>query len=442
MTKATYHFPRGFLWGTATAAHQVEGNNYYNNWWTWEQKPGHIYDGSKSGLACDWWGGRWREDFDRAAQAGQNAHRLSIEWSRIQPAPDKWDEHALDYYREMIRGLIERGMTPMVTLHHYTDPQWLAEAGGWENESVINWFEKFVHKVIDAFREYVTLWITFNEPNGYVAHGYYLVDFPPGRPDLKAAMRCYENLVKAHAAAYQAIHHMQPQARVSIAINYRGVIPARAWSPLDRVITKLPHKIYNDFFPTMIQTGKGRLFNKHISIPEAKGTLDFLGLNYYTTDVIGIDLLSPKLLFIKRGNPPNAELGDTGLVANYPQGMFEALKWAKQYNLPILITENGVENKDDNMRRRYLIQHLQQVWRAVNFNWQIKGYFHWTLVDNFEWSNGWTSRFGLWELDPETQSRRKRLSADLYAEICRTNGISAEMVARYAPELEQSLFPD
>ena len=132
MIDATYHFPRGFLWGTATAAHQVEGNNTNNQWWKWEQD-GHT-DGT-SGLACDWWGGRWREDFDRVAETGQKAHRLSVEWSRIQPAPDQWDEDALERYRAMLRGLHERGMTPMVTLHHFTDPLWLAESGRLGNRS-------------------------------------------------------------------------------------------------------------------------------------------------------------------------------------------------------------------------------------------------------------------------------------------------------------------
>jgi len=122
MAQATYHFPRNFLWGTATSSHQVEGNNTNNNWWAWEQGSGHIRDGTKSGLACDWWGGRWREDLDRAVEGGQNAHRLSIEWSRIQPAPDRWDENAIDRYIDILRGMKERGITPMVTLHHFTDP--------------------------------------------------------------------------------------------------------------------------------------------------------------------------------------------------------------------------------------------------------------------------------------------------------------------------------
>ncbi|PIW20257.1 MAG: hypothetical protein COW33_02895, partial [Anaerolineae bacterium CG17_big_fil_post_rev_8_21_14_2_50_57_27] len=176
MPTASFHFPRGFLWGTATAAHQVEGNNTNNNWWAWEQQEGRIANGEKSGLACDWWGGCWKEDFDRAAEAGQNTHRLSVEWSRIQPAPDRWDEDALEHYRHMLRGLRERGMTPMVTLHHFTDPLWLGDpstglrrerpgersGGGWETDAVVPLFENFTRKVVEALKEYCSLWCTIN----------------------------------------------------------------------------------------------------------------------------------------------------------------------------------------------------------------------------------------------------------------------------------------
>ncbi len=143
MPQAVYHFPNGFLWGTATSSHQVEGNNTNNNWSAWEAEEGRIKFGHKAGLACDWWGGRWKEDFDRAADTAQNAHRLSIEWSRIQPKPDMWNEEALNYYREIIRGLEQRNMTPLVTLHHFSDPLWLVEIGGWENPDVPALFEKY-----------------------------------------------------------------------------------------------------------------------------------------------------------------------------------------------------------------------------------------------------------------------------------------------------------
>jgi beta-glucosidase len=442
MAQATFLFPRGFLWGTATAAHQVEGNNTNNNWWAWEQQPGHILNGHKSGLACDWWGGRWREDFDRAAESSQNAHRFSVEWSRIQPSPDRWDEDALERYREMLRGLIERNMTPMVTLHHFSDPLWLEEKGGWESPEVAVYFEKFVRKTVEALREYVTLWCTINEPNVYATTGYASKEFPPGRRSINAAFRVMVNQVCAHAAAYHTIHEIQPQAQVGIAINYRSMLPAKTWFPLDGRVARLLRRLFNDLFPRAFTDGVVHTLTSRVRVPEAKGTQDFLGVNYYTRDYVAFNLFKPGQLFARRFYRADAERSHTGFIANEPAGMFEALQWGTQFGVPLFVTENGVEDPTDRLRPRYTIQHIRQVWRAVNYNWPVKGYFHWSLVDNFEWERGWTQRFGLWELDVETQARRKRPSADLYAEICRANGITSETVAKYAPEIFEAMFPN
>jgi len=442
MPQATYHFPTGFLWGTATASHQVEGNNTNNNWWSWEQQPGRILHGQKSGLACDWWGGRWKEDFDRAAESGQNAHRLSVEWSRIQPEPNRWDDDALDYYRQMVRGLIERGMTPMITLHHFTDPLWLAERGGWENVETVELFSRFARKVVEALQEYVTLWVTFNEPNVYSVLGYLTGEFPPGKGGMGTAFRVMENIVKGHVAAYQAIHAQQPQARVGIAINTRGLKPARSWLPLDAWITGIQNAIFNDFFPRALTQGTLNYVYRRSRIPQAARTMDFLGIQYYTTDRIAFHPLAWKTAFARNFFPDGSDLSDSGLLANVPLGMLEFLKWGTRFNVPLIVTENGVDDADDHLRPRYLLQHLHQLWRGINFNWPVKGYFHWTLVDNFEWERGWTQRFGLWELDLETQVRRKRPSADLYAAICKESAISSDLVARYAPEVVGQMFPE
>ncbi len=442
MAQAAFHFPRGFLWGTATAAHQVEGNNTNNDWYAWEQQPGRIAEGHKSGLACDWWNGRWREDFQRAAESGQNAHRLSVEWSRIQPAPDRWDEAALDRYLEMMRMLKELNITPMVTLHHFTNPLWLEEQGGWENEKVVELFEQFTRRVVDALKDYVSLWCTLNEPNGFVLAGYLDGMWPPGKKDLGAYFRVSVNMIRAHAAAYHAIHALQPQARVGMPIYYRSMVPAKAWFPPDRWVCRIISGFFNDTLPRAAQDGIIRLPGRRIRLPQARGTQDFIGFNYYTRDYVAFNLLKAKELFARRYYRPEAIKSSTGFLANEPDGMFEGLKWCRQFKLPIIVTENGIEDPDDRLRPRYLAEHLRQVWRAVNFNWLVKGYFHWSLVDNFEWERGWTQRFGLWKLDEQTQARSKRPSADFYAEICRENGLSAEMVARYAPEAFADMFPN
>lgn len=441
MPDATYHFPRGFLWGTATSSHQVEGGNSNNNWYAWEQQPGRILNGHKAGLACDWWGGRWREDFDRAAESGQNAHRLSVEWSRIQPTPERWDESALDHYRQMLQGLQERGLTPMVTLHHFTDPLWLSEQGGWERESVVELFARYSEKVVEALKGYVRHWVPINEPNVYAFSGYMSGEFPPGRRNQDVGVRVMANMVRGHAAAYQAIHRQQPDALVGAAVNVRDFWPNREWSPLDRWVAGQLAKNFNDAFWEALATGKFNMAMRRQRIPAAKGTQDFIGVNYYTRDYVAFSPGNPGELFSRRFYRPEAELSGTGFLANEPDGFYEVLKSATRYGLPIYVTENGVEDADDRLRPRYLVEHLHQMWRAVNFNWPIRGYFHWSLVDNFEWERGWTQRFGLWELEVNSQARRRRPSVDLYQAVCEANGLSSEMVRAYAPASEPRLFP-
>jgi beta-glucosidase len=249
------------------------------------------------------------------------------------------------------------------------------------------------------------------------------------------------NMTLAHAAAYHAIHEIQDEASVGLAHHYRGMHPANPRNPLDRWTAGNRSRVFNDLIPRAVSIGRLHFLGRREVVPQAAGTQDFFGLNFYTRENVAFDLRSPQELFGRGFFPAEADLSPTGFISNDPDGMWEALNWAKSFGLPIYITENGVEDDQDVMRPRYLASHLRQVWKAVNFNWYVRGYYHWSLVDNFEWERGWTQRFGLWELNPETQERRKRPSADLYAEICKANGLSSEMVARYAPEAFGSIFP-
>lgn len=440
MTQVIYSFPSGFLWGTATAAHQVEGNNNNNNWSVWENRSGKVVSDHSARHACDWWGGRWKDDFDRAADTGQNAHRLSIEWSRIQPDLDSWNDDALEVYRQMLSGLRDRGLTPMVTLHHFTDPLWLVAEGGWENSETPHMFEVYVRRVVSALKDYASLWCTINEPNVYMHGGYVEGAFPPGVENLNIGFNVMANMLRGHARAYHAIHEIQLQARVGVAINYRSLTPDRSWLPLDKWTARVISHLFNDAFPSALMNGKLNFIYKRESIPEAVGTQDFFGLNYYTRDLVKFKF-SPEDYFHERSFPPGKVVSETGFIANVPEGLYEGIRWARQFKVPIMITENGVEDTTDTMRPRYLVEHLHQIWRAINFNWPVKGYFHWTLVDNFEWERGWTQRFGLWELDTKTQKRTRRKSVDLYEAICTQNGISLDIVHEYAPESLSILFP-
>ena len=434
MESELLRFPDQFLWGTSTAAFQVEGQSAPSNWSIWEQDPTHIAQGQRSGRACDWWGGRWREDLDRAAGAGQNAHRTSVEWSRLQPAEGKWDEGALGYYRSLIAGIRERGMVPFITLHHFTEPLWLTERGGWECKEAPTLFAAYVAKVVEALKDQVSLWATINEPNVFAYGGYLSGETPPGVRDTKRAFRVMENLVRAHAAAYHAIHAIQPQAQVCITIYYRGFAPARPWLPTDRIAALLQHRLFDDLFPRALTDGVVNFVGSKVSIPEAKQTQDLIAIDYYTTDHVAFAPRAASNAFGRNFFPEGSVVSDTGLIAYEPEGIYEAVRWAKRFRLPVVIAENGVEDGDDHLRPRYLAEHLYQLWRALRLGVKVEGYFHWTLVDNFEWERGWTSRFGLWSLDVDTQERRKRPSADLYESICRDNGLAPRTLEQFAPE--------
>jgi len=440
MPNAEFHFPKGFLWGTATAAHQVEGGNTNNNWFRWEQE-GHT--AGQSGLASDWWGGRWQEDMDHAAADGQNAHRLSVEWSRIQPEPDRWDEEALERYRAILRGLRERGMTAMVTLHHFTDPLWLGSISAWETPAIVPLFEEFTRRVVEALKDYCTLWCTINEPNIYFLEGYIRGKFPPGKTDIRLGMQVQANMIRAHAAAYRCIHKLQPEARVGYALHFRPQEAAHPAFPLDRLMRNLKFQAINMAFPSAISSGVMQTPLGRIRIPEARDTQDYFGLNYYSVDTVAFDLRVKDEYFSRSYYPEGTDLADAGMNSNTPQGLFWSLKWVTRTypKLPILVTENGIEDASDRIRPRYLAQHVHAMWRGVNFTWPIKGYFHWSQVDNFEWERGWTQRFGLWALDITTQQRTRRRSADLYAAICTQNALTSTMVNTYCPEVSGKMFP-
>lgn len=450
MPQATFHFPSGFKWGCATAAHQAEGNNTNNDWWAWEQGEGHIRGGQKSGLACDWWNNAER-DFDLAAQLNNNAHRLSVEWSRIEPAEGKWDDAAIDRYRLMLQGLRQRNIEPMVTLHHFTTPLWLVERGGWENPAIVPLFERFAEKVVKSLGDLCDLWCTINEPIIYAVLGWaagapadaqhHQLTFPPGKHEPDLALTVIENLFLGHAAAYHAIHRLQPTARVGLAHHMTDIQPARPNSPLDRFVAGQRDRIINQSLLDAVFHGKILRLVSAKRARQLKGTSDYIGLNYYTRELVAFDHRNPDALFSKQVFPPGTPMSDGNFGEIYPEGLYRLLKRVSQYGLPIYITENGLPDADDNQRPAFLITHLRQVWWAIQNTIPVMGYYHWTLTDNFEWAEGWNLRFGLIELNPKTQERKIRKSGQLFGEIAAANAITTDMASRYAPHVMEKLFP-
>lgn len=418
-------FPCGFLWGTATSAHQVEGGNTNNDWWAFEQQPGRIRGGDRSGLACDWWRNA-EADFDRMVALHQNAHRMSLEWSRLEPEPGRYDDRAIARYRAMLSGLRARGIEPMLTLQHFTLPLWAARAGGWENPRIVEWFGGYARRCAAWFGDLVTEWVPINEPNVVAALGYLLGTHPPGVRSLRRARRIVPNLLRAHAAAHRAIHEAVIGARVGVAHNVHIFDPARDRSRLDRWTAGIQDRAFNWMWLDVLSRGGGRSALWFGRIPECAGTMDFVGVNYYTRDRVRFVAWRPGAAFGENRPTPGAPISDYGYGEIYPEGLFRALAetW-RRYRLPVVVTENGLPDADDRQRPAFLLTHLTQLLRAVREGVPVAGYYHWSLVDNFEWAEGWAMRFGLVAVDPATQERTERPSARLYAEICRTGQVPA-----------------
>jgi beta-glucosidase len=435
-------FPDDFLWGTATSSHQVEGNNTNNDWWEWEKVPGHIKDGRRSGLACDWWN-RAEEDFERARDMAQNAHRLSLEWSRIEPREGEWSDEAISRYRQMLTALRERGIEPLVTLHHFTNPLWLVEKGGWETEAVIPLFARYVTKVVEELGDLVKLWCTINEPNVYALQGYLVGAWPPEKRSLRLCFKVLRNMVLAHASAYRAIHSLQRDAKVGVAYNMHILDPANPSSPFDKRTAAFQDYLYNRLFLDTIHDGKLRFpLGRGQVVRDAVDSFDYVGLNYYSRSLVAFDIAKPFDFFGRRFVREGAWAGPGMWGEFYPDGLYLLLKRLSTYGKPIFITENGCPDNTDEHRPRFILTHLAAVHHAIEEGIPVKGYFHWTLVDNFEWAEGWGMRFGLIELDVETQERRMKRSGELYKEICKAGAITDEMVERYAPEVKERVFED
>lgn len=398
-------FPQGFLWGAATSAYQVEGNNSYADWWEWEKRAAK----EESGEACRHYQ-LYAQDFDLAKSLNHNAHRLSIEWSRVEPEEGKFCEREIAHYRDVILALKERGLEPMVTLHHFTNPQWLVKKDGWENKKTVDYFLRYAQKVAEALAEFVRYWITINEPMVYVYHAYILGVWPPQKTSFFASRKVENNLAIAHIRAYRILHGIYKKRKlnppfVSIAKNTQAFVPCR---PIlkDKFAAYLRDKWYNFRFIDRIIRHK---------------SLDYIGINYYSRQVAEVKNWSLRHLILDVCKNNHHPLKKNSLGWDiYPEGLYRLLLKFRKYNLPIIIAENGICTADDNLRWEYIAGHLRYIYRAIAQGAKITGYLYWSLLDNFEWDKGFRPRFGLIEVDYKTYRRSIRESAKKFALVCKT----------------------
>jgi len=399
-------FPSKFFWGAATSSYQVEGNNINSDWWQWEQRVGLK---ERSGEACRHYQ-FYKEDFNIAKQLGHNAHRLSVEWSRIEPRENNFSEQELRHYLEVIDCLKAQGIEPIVTLHHFTNPLWFVESGGWLGKRSAEYFLGYVEKVVSVLCGRVSFWVTINEPMVYVYHAYILGIWPPQEKSFFKARKVIENLISAHLKAYRLIHAIYQKnnlARpmVSIAKNMQAFQPCGR-SLRNKLAARLRDKLFNfDFINKLIR----------------RSALDFIGINYYSRALVDVRgwRISNLLLDVCQDNHSRLKKNSLGWDI-YPQGLSELLLKLKRYNLPIFILENGICTDDDTQRWDFIYAHLKSLSLAINQGAHILGYIYWSLIDNYEWDKGFAPRFGLIEIDYANFKRTPRESAWKLAKVCQT----------------------
>ena len=413
---ATHRFPASFLWGAATASHQVEGDNRGNDWWALEESGGLPH---RSGRACDHFG-RYADDFSLAASFGHNAHRLSLEWSRIEPRPGEFDPVAIQHYVDVVAALRARGLEPVVTLHHFTNPAWFAARGGWERRDSVQLFLRYVRCVVARLAGEVRFWLTINEPTVYVMRGYVAGNWPPLRPRswLRGA-RVLRNLCRAHSAAYPVIHAHRSDAMVSFAHSAPYVVPRDANRGLDRLAARVRDFLLNE------------LCFRWLGRP-AKEVLDFIGLNYYVRQVIAWQPRGIGLLFgreHKENDAASERRFSTLGWEMHPDGLRAVLVRYARYGLPLMITENGFATADEPLREQFIEAHVRSVALAMREGADVRGYLYWTLFDNYEWTEGYGAQFGLAAVDAATLNRIPRPAAATFAKICRSGEIELESSA-------------
>jgi len=407
------------IWGAATSAHQVEGGNRWNDWWAWEEA-GKVSE--RSGKACDHYR-LFREDFHLARSLGHTAHRFSLEWSRLEPAEGEWSEEAFLHYQNVFDALEAEGLEPVVTLHHFTNPLWFSKQGGWMQRDASGKFAAYVERIAKRFGKRVRFWVTINEPLIYIYQGLILGRWPPGKKLMWEAAKVLKELLRAHILAHDILHDhcKDPQCWVSIAHHTMSFAPCRP-SLLDRLSIFLRDWFVNRLVYRSLLSGF--LFYPGVfceRLPAAR-TLDYLGVNYYSRDFVrfaglaGINQLGGTCPKEHHSNKIEA-VNDLGWEI-YPRGIYEVVLGLRSLKLPILITENGVCTQDDSLRQRFIREHLLQVERARKEKIPIFGYFYWSLVDNFEWAEGFEPRFGIVGVDYTDGSRKVRPSAQTLRESC------------------------
>ena len=408
----------GFLWGVATSAFQLEGSPYAD-WTSWDailsEKPNVTNHYTL-----------YKEDLLLLKDLGVNSYRFSIEWSRIQPRENTWDTASLAHYQEIVDILIQNNIEPMVTLNHFTHPLWFIKKYPWHEDASVDKFLKFIYRVVASLKG-VRYWITFNEPYVLLLGGYLEGCMPPGIRNPSLAVKALQNILVCHGKAYDLIHEQAEKhgitPMVSVAHNMAALAPWSRFNPMDRLLSKIAKYFYNHSLLDAFLTGVLKIkfpFKNEVSINvPIKNKLDFFGVNYYTRVHIRFNPFKKMGVELRNRDIDGYGLTDMGWEI-HPRGLEKVLRYASKLNVPLIITENGIATRDGQKKIKYMKRHVDAVEKSIKDGIDVRGYFYWSLIDNYEWLQGLDARFGLYRVDFNTMERKPTNAAAYYAYIIKS----------------------
>ncbi len=417
-----FRLPDGMLLGVASAAAQIEGGELNSSWNDWYHK-GNIKDGSDPAASDHW--DRWQEDTDLMASMGIQVCRLGLEWARIMPEPDRVDEDAVAHYRQELERMREKGIRPLLTLHHFANPMWFEKKGAFEKRENLEDFLRFVQLAAERFGDLVSEYITINEPNVYAVNGYTFGIWPPGKRSVPLTISVMSNLAYCHIRAYQIIHKTRLEmgysdTMVGFANHLRVFDPQNPRNLWHRGCARLTDRMFQGALSRALTLGEFRWPIRNIGRLPRGEYADFHGVNYYTRSTVsgvgdGV-----------RANSPRNDL-DWEI---YPEGLVLCARpLVEMLNRPVWVTENGTCDNQDRFRARYICEHLQAM---AESDLPFVRYYHWCFCDNFEWIEGNSARFGLVKVDFDAaRARSIKRSGEFFAAVIRNGGVSEELYDTY-----------
>ena len=416
-----FRLKEGLLLGTATAATQIEGGDENNNWARFASL-GKVADKTSPTRAADHYV-RWREDIDLMADMGMQIYRLGIEWSRIEPKRGEYSSEAIAHYREELEYIVSKGIKPLLTIHHFTNPLWFEDMGGWESKEAVDIFTSFARLVLSEFGDIVDEYITINEPNVYCTNSLFYGIWPPEKKSMRSLVKAFGNMAAAHIKCYEMIHAYRQSigksadsTKVGFANHLRVFEPKNPKNIIHKISARLTEYLFQGAITEAMMTGRCKFPVARVKGVKKGRYYDFIGINYYSRSTVS---------GIADGTREDCFKNDLGWEI-YHEGLIElsnklSEKYGKEY--PVYVTENGTCDNTDSFRPRFIYDQLKLICETDN---RIERYYHWSFVDNFEWAEGECARFGVVHINYETQERTVKNSGRLYSSIVKSGGVTEE----------------